>query len=240
MKILGVNYNNITVYEALEQIDKFWNNDKKVNIFFLNADCLFKAQQDSEYRSILNAVDLLLSDGIGLSFATRILGSKMKDNCNGSDLSPLLLLKAAENGHKVFFLGGEDGVAEKAADNIKKKMPNIQIVGTYSGYFESNDKIINKINNSGADILFVAMGVPLQEKWIYKNRQILRPKLCLGVGALFDYLSGHVKRAPKIVQVFHLEWFWRILMEPKRLWKRYLVDDMVLFWLVLKQRLGKL
>ena len=240
MRTLNVKYNNITLETAIEQALSLVENQNKANVFFLNIDCLCKAQKDEKYRNILNSADLVFPDGIGLRLATWLLGGRMKENCNGSNFSPLFMARAAEKGHKIFFLGGRDGVAERAAEVMRKKVPKIQILGTHSGYFNSDEEVIEKINKSEADILFVAMGVPLQEKWIVQNRGRLNPKLCLGVGALFDYLSGRIKRAPKWMQKAGLEWFWRLIMEPKRLWKRYLIDDPVFFWLVLKQKLGLL
>jgi N-acetylglucosaminyldiphosphoundecaprenol N-acetyl-beta-D-mannosaminyltransferase len=240
MKILGVNYDNITLAEALDRACSLLRDNNKSNIFFLNADCLYKAQKDSSYREILNSADLVLPDGIGLRLATKMLGGRMKDNCNGTDFSPLFMQRAAKEGYKIFFLGGKDGVAEKAAENIRKKIPGIQIVGVHFGYFDNDGLLINTINNSRADILFVSLGVPFQEKWIYKNRNALNPKVCLGVGALLDYLSERIARAPKLMRAVHLEWLWRIGVEPKRMFKRYIIDGLKFFGIILKQKYNSL
>ncbi|MBL8013504.1 MAG: WecB/TagA/CpsF family glycosyltransferase [Candidatus Omnitrophica bacterium] len=224
MQLLGVKYDNLSVDEALFEIFSLLEKMDKANVFFLNADCLYKAQKDQEYRSILNAAHLLLPDGIGLKLATRIFGGRMKENCNGTDLSPKVLEKAEQLGKSVFFMGGKEGVSAKAADNAKKSFPRLKIVGDASGYFSDTQSMIEKINNSGADILFVALGVPLQEKWIVNNRDRLRPKICFGVGAFLDYLSGTIPRAPSWMRKLHLEWFWRIFIDPKRMFKRYLID----------------
>jgi len=240
MKILNINYDNITKAAALEKAFRLLDSNRKANIFFLNADCLYKAQKDKEYCRILNSADLVLPDGIGLKLTTRFFGRQMRENCNGSDFSPLLLARAAQKGDKVFFLGGREGVADEAMRYVMKKIPGIQIVGSHPGYIENHQAVIDKINNSGADILFVAMGVPLQEKWIVRHREKIKPRLCLGVGALLDFLSGRIKRAPRILRMIHLEWAWRILMEPRRLWKRYLVNDLKVFWLVLKRKISSL
>lgn len=226
ISLLNVKYFNLNKELALQEIIKFLRQNKKINVFFLNIDCLYKAQKDEEYRGILNSADLVLPDGIGLRILTRLYGKRMKENCNGTDFSPLLMKELARLGCRVYFLGGKKGVAEKAAQNIKRKIPNLQIVGIHHGYFEDDDEVINEINSSQADVLFVGMGVPKQEKWIFRNREKLNPKICIGVGALFNYLSGYIPRAPKFLQKIGLEWFWRVLTEPKRLWKRYLVDDM--------------
>ncbi len=237
MQILDCKYNNITINEALGQSLELLQIQSKSKIFFLNADCIYKAQHDIEYRNILNSAELILPDGIGVKLITRLFGWRMKDNCNGTDFSPLFMAKAAQHNYKIFFLGAKEGIAEKAAHNVSKHVPAIQIVGAQSGYFANNEAVIEKINSSKADILFVAMGVPLQEKWIYKNLDKLDVRLCLGVGALFDYLSGTLPRAPKFMRIIHLEWLWRISLEPKRMFRRYIIDGSKLFWLILKQKL---
>jgi len=230
----GITYDNITVQVGLFICDKWLSEGIKRNVFFLNADCLYQAQTNIEYRNILNnQCDLLLSDGVGIRLITKYYHSVMNDNCNGSDFSPKLLKASAEKGLGVFLLGGIEGVAEAASHNLKNDIPNLKIVGTNSGYFEDSESVIDKINTSGASILLVGFGVPLQEKWITENRNKLSPTLCLGIGALFDYYSGNVKRAPKIIQKIQLEWFWRMLIDPKRLVKRYLFDGSKLILKVL-------
>ncbi len=236
MEVFDIKYYNLSFNSAIDESLSLLKSDKKSNLFFLNADCLYKSQKDKEYCDILNAADLVLPDGIALALITRVFGGRMKENLNGTDFCPKLMQKAAELGYKMFFLGGREGVALAAAESLRKKIPGIQIAGTHDGYFKDDQVVIDEINASGADILFVAMGVPLQEKWIFKNRAQLNPKLCVGVGALLDYLSGRVTRAPKIFRILRLEWLWRVFMEPKRLFKRYFIDGAKLIFLVLKKR----
>ncbi len=235
-KLLNVHYDNVSFDTALKQCEELLKSHKKSNLFYLNADCLYKSQTDIEYRDILNSAGLVLPDGIALALITRLFGGRMKENLNETDFLPKLMKKAAELGYKMFFLGGREGVALAAAENMMKKVPGIEIVGTHDGYFKDDQTVIDKINASGADILFVAMGVPLQEKRIFKNRERLNPKLCVWVGALLDYLSGRVRRAPKIFRILKLEWFWRVFMEPKRMFKRYFIDGSKLIMLVLKEK----
>lgn len=240
VKILGVPYSNLFLKDALEQIFICLEHKIKFTVLFLNADCLFKAQNDGEYKEILKKAEFILPDGIGLRLAAKFLTSiRIKDNCNGTVLSPLLMKGAANKGYKIFFLGTKEGVAEKAAENIRKEIPGIRIVGTQHGYFRDSEEVIKKINESGADILFVAMGAPLQEKWIARNRASLNTRLCLGVGALFDYLSGQIPRAPRFMQVMHLEWLWRIFIEPRRMFRRYIIDGAKLGRAVFKYKLMK-
>ena len=225
MKILNIKYDNFKLNTALEESLRLSRSNKKSNIFFLNIDCLRQAQKDEEYREIMCSADRVFPDGVGIKVASRIYGGYMKDNCNGTDLSPLLLERFAKRGDKIFLLGGNPGVARQAAVNLRRGMPNIQIVGTHQGYVEEDEAVIDQINESGAEVLFVAMGVPIQEKWIHRNRDRLNPRLCLGVGALFDYLSGTIPRAPGIVRCLRLEWLWRCFVDPRRMIKRYFIDD---------------
>lgn len=239
LKVLKVKYDNVTVEKALEVAVSFLETHPKSSIFFLNLDCLNLAQQDAEYRDILNRASLVLPDGIGLKVVTALFGDRMKDNCNGSDFSPLLMRELAARGYKIFLLGGKEGVAERAAAAMKSRIPGLQIAGTHHGYFRNDEEVIDAINRSGADILFVGLGAPVQEKWIDRHRERLSPKLCLGVGALFDWLSGHKRRSPLLLRKLHLEWFWRILIEPKRMSKRYLVYGVGLLVSVVAYRIVK-
>ncbi|OGX31875.1 MAG: hypothetical protein A2787_01105 [Omnitrophica WOR_2 bacterium RIFCSPHIGHO2_01_FULL_48_9] len=226
MNILGVTYDNLTFQQALERALSFAEKEGKFNVFFLNLDCLRQALEDREYKEVLAASSLLLPDGVGLKLATAMFGGRMRENCNGTDFSPALMEKLAKRNLKIFLMGSKNGVAEMAAENLKRKIKNIQIVGAVSGFFTDDEKIISAINASGADVLFVAMGVPRQERWIHMNRASLNPKICLGVGALLDYLSGSLPRAPRGLRSLHLEWLWRIGLEPGRMFKRYILDGM--------------
>lgn len=221
--VAGVRYDNLAVGRALERAVALAQGGSAAALFFLNADCLRLAQTDGEYREALRAAALVLPDGIGIRLATRFAGETMSANCNGTDFSPLLLQELAKRGHGCFFLGGKEGVAARAARRAAAAIPGLRIVGTHSGYFAADAPIVGTINASAASVLFVAMGAPLQEKWIARNREALRPTLCLGVGALFDYLSGSTPRAPRLLRALCLEWAWRVALEPRRLVSRYLV-----------------
>lgn len=226
MNLLNVRYDNLTVPEALDRMCALMEQPVPSDVFFLNLDCLRISHYDAEYCDILRRASMVLSDGIGLRIATILFGGRMRGNCNGTDLSPLFLRAAAEKGYKVFFLGGVEGVAIRAAENLQKTIPSLRIVGTRAGYLGEEADVIRAINESGADILLVAMGVPLQEKWIMKHRNRLNAKLCMGVGGLFDWLSGRKKRAPKILREMNLEWLWRIMIDFRRMFKRYVLHDL--------------
>ncbi len=237
MKLLNVRYDNLTVNDALAAVFNLLEVKDKADIFFLNTNCLYIAQHDESYCAILNKADLLLPDGVGLRVATRLFGGEMKEDCNGTDISPKIIEQASQRGLKIFFLGGRDGVARKAAQNIQRKNPAVKIVGTEAGYFENDLDVIARINAAAPDILFVARGVPLQEKWIAQNRHLLNVRLCLGVGALLDYLAEVIPRAPKRMRKMHLEWLWRILIDPRRMFKRYVIDGSRFCFYLICQRI---
>ncbi len=236
VSVMNVHYNNMKFHEAVAVTNLNLDKAIRMNIFFLNADCVYKAQKDVEYRDILRSSEWVLPDGIGLKLISKLFGYKMLDNCNGTEFSPVVLQLAAQKGLSVYFLGSKEGVAQKAAEAARRKFQGVKIAGYHSGFFHNDDQVIDDINKSGADILFVGMGAPLQEKWIVTHRQQLRPRLCLGVGAYLNFLSGQLIRAPKWMISLHLEWFWRVLVEPRRMFKRYFIDGARLFFLVFKYR----
>ncbi|MBN9886201.1 WecB/TagA/CpsF family glycosyltransferase [Salipiger abyssi] len=197
------------------------------SVFFLNAHCANLRAGNREYADALTRADMVLPDGIGVELAARMTGGGLTENLNGTDFTPALLRQAARHGMSVFLFGAQPGTAEKAALTLAAKIPGLRIAGTLDGYEGAADPeaAIARINTSGADILLVAMGVPMQELWIDRHLPELRPRLVLGVGALFDFLAGNVRRAPAAVRKARLEWGWRLMQEPRRLAKRYLIGN---------------
>lgn len=213
--------------------NNLFNADKPHTIFFLNAHCFNIAQKNLKYRKALNNSDLLLNDGIGIKLASYLAGVKIMENLNGTDLIPEILSLAANNRKKVFFLGGKDGVAEKASQMIKDRMPEIQITGCLSGYFSNKEEneVLEKVNNSGAELLVLGMGVPKQELWASVNKEKLENiKIIIAGGAILDFLSGRVKRAPLWMRKMNMEWVFRLISEPVRLWKRYIIGNVLFFF----------
>ena len=197
---------------------------KRTTVNFVNAHCVNVERKDYSYREALQASDLLLPDGVGLEIAAKLCGKEFDENLNGTDLFPELCREAEGEGVSMFFLGGEPGIARAAAGWAKNRCPALRIAGTHSGFFnhEEEDALIERINNARVGILLVGMGVPLQEKWIARNRHRLDVSVVMGVGGLFDYYSGRIPRAPKIIRACKSEWMWRLAMEPRRMAKRYL------------------
>jgi N-acetylglucosaminyldiphosphoundecaprenol N-acetyl-beta-D-mannosaminyltransferase len=227
LNLFGITLANLTMIQAVTRIEEAVKNEQTEAIFFVNPDCLNKTVTDSTYRKILQKADQIFPDGIGLTIAAKIMGSPLEENVNGTDMLPFLCEMAAGNGYSLFLLGAKPGVAEIMAENLQSRF-QVSIAGTHHGYFDhpkESDALVEKINQSGADIVLVAFGAPLQEKWISAHKQELKPHVLLGVGGLFDFFSGRTKRAPRWLREIGLEWGYRILQEPGRMWQRYVIGN---------------
>ena len=224
--------------EVLALLSKDIDSGRSIELFFLNAHCFNLAQKDREYFDILNSCDYLLNDGIGIKIASKIEKLVLKKNLNGTDFIPEIAEMASKKGYKIFLLGAKDGIAEEAAVKLKEKFEGLQIAGVHSGY-GLDDSVLELINNSKADILIAGMGVPMQEKWIRENKSKLGSvKLFVGGGAILDFLSQRIRRAPLFMRKFGLEWVFRLCLEPGRLWRRYLVGNFLFFYYMLVLKLG--
>ena len=224
--------------EVLALLSKDIDSGRSIELFFLNAHCFNLAQKDREYFDILNSCDYLLNDGIGIKIASKIEKLVLKKNLNGTDFIPEIAEMAAKKGCKIFLLGAKDGIAEEAAVKLKEKFEGLQIAGVHSGY-GLDESVLEMINNSKADILIAGMGVPMQEKWIRENKSKLGSvKLFVGGGAILDFLSQRIRRAPLFMRKFGLEWVFRLCLEPGRLWRRYLVGNFLFFYYILVLKLG--
>jgi len=195
---------------------------RRVN--FMNAHCFNVMSRDRRYAAAVNSADFLLPDGIGVALAAKMTGHDLANNLNGTDFVPALLEGAAKLGKSVYLFGGTPGTADKAAHNLIRKIPGLQIAGTRDGFAQAqNDAaVVGDINASGADIVLVALGVPMQELWLHRNAPYLDAELTMGVGAALDFLAGNVARAPAWIRKAKCEWVWRLAQEPRRLAKRYL------------------
>ena len=242
VKIAGIKIDNVTMEESIRFIDQCIRKKSSVHIVTPNVDHIVRLQRDKEFQEIYKKADLVLADGMPLLWAAKFLGMPFKEKISGSDLFPKLCQNAADQGHRLFLLGGRSGAVEKCSEILKENYPNIHISGVYSPAFGfendecENEKIIKLIKKSNPDILCVGLGSPKQEKWIYRHRNDLNVPVAIGIGITFEYTAGIVKRAPTWMQQNGLEWLWRLLMEPSRLWKRYLVDDLPFFYLIVKQK----
>jgi exopolysaccharide biosynthesis WecB/TagA/CpsF family protein len=200
---------------------------RRGRLAFVNAHCGNVRARDTAYADALATADLLLPDGVGMEIAARMTGQRLRENLNGTDFTPALLREAARRGLGVFLLGARPGVASAAADALCRAISGLRIVGTRDGYDGMRDETtaIAEINAARPDIVLVALGVPFQDVWLARNAHRLNARVTMGVGALFDFLAGRVRRAPRPIRRARLEWAWRLALEPRRLASRYLVGN---------------
>lgn len=224
---------------ALSKCEAFYSQPGCRSLFYVNAHCFNLAWKNLEYQTALKQADLVLNDGIGISIGAKWAGIRLKANMNGTDFSPEMLKQAIHLGKKVFLLGGSEGVAEIAAQKISGQIAGIQIVGYHSGFFDFNhcEELIEEINQSGAELILVGMGVPRQELWIsrYKH-QFTHIKIAAAVGAYLDFAAGKVTRAPLWVRKIYLEWLFRLAQEPVRLFRRYVIGNIRFFLILLRAK----
>jgi len=220
--ILGIPVDKITEKESLERIIDFINEKKFHLIVTINSENATKALENKIFLDVIKNADLVIPDGIGIIFASKILGDKLPERIPGIDLSYKLLEISNEKGYKIVLIGGKEGVAEGAKENLKKIFPNLNIAMTYNGYFNEDEerKIVDEIQKIEPDILLVGMGSGKQEIWIWNNREKFKNiGVCIGVGGTLDIWAGKKKRAPKLVQNLGLEWLYRVIIEPKRIFR---------------------
>ncbi len=196
-------------------------------VVFVNAHCVNVAVADDSMRRALRGADLIYADGVGMAMAARLQGRHLKHNVNGTDLFPCLCRHAAHAGVPIALLGAEPGVAEVCAAAARREHPGLRVVWCHHGYFDPRDSasVIAELNRSGAGVLLVAMGVPRQERWIMEHADEIEVPVVMGVGGLFDFVSGRVPRAPKAVRRLRLEWLFRLSVEPRRLFGRYVLGN---------------
>lgn len=237
ISLFGIRFRNMRMSEAVELIEDTIINKIRKKIFFINPDCLNKTFSDDEYSSILKQGDVVLPDGSGLNLACKIIGKPLLENVNGTDMFPFICRLSSEKKYSLYLLGAKPGVAEAVKKNLELKYPGIAISGARDGYFDmgkDSKSVIEEINRVNPDILFVAFGAPVQEKWITEHFDQLKANVCIGVGGLFDFYSGRIPRAPKWMREFGLEWIFRLMQEPVRMWKRYIIGNPVFVFRVIK------
>ncbi len=219
INILGTEVDNVTHEEAVQKIMDMLYESGNHAVFTPNSEILLLAYKDPEFCDILNSADLLTADGIGVVYASKILNNPLPERVAGFDMASNLVDIIAETGHRLYLFGGKPGVAEQAEKNLKEKYPLINIVGTHNGYFapEEVDSIIDDINKSRADLVFVCLGAPTQEKWIFNNKHKLNCHVMMGIGGSLDVFAGVAERAPEIWCDLGLEWLYRLIKEPRRI-----------------------
>jgi len=209
-------------------------NKQKTFCVAINPEKVYCAMYDTTVATALAGAELCICDGIGITLAAALLHGKIVRRCTDNLLDTLIKI-AAMNGWRVFFLGASADSNNQACTNFLKRYPNLQIVGHRDGYFKNSQEVIHQINESRAELLFVAMGSPKQELWISRHRHEISPYFCMGIGGALDVVSGKVKRAPKILRKIGLEFLYRLITQPKRFVRQLALPKFVL--MVLKERL---
>lgn len=235
VSVLGVKIDALSLSQLLSEIQSFILHKNGVVISYVNMHAVNIAYSLPWFRRFLNQSELTFCDGVGLKLAARLTGQHIRHRFTPPDFMEHICEGAVKFGWKMYFLGAKPGVAQRAADRLIDKFPGLQIK-TQHGYFDKiadsfeNRRIIEQINEFHPQILVLGLGMPLQEKWILENINSLDVKVAFPAGALFDYLSGELSRAPRWMTDNGLEWLGRLLVEPSRLWKRYVLGNPVFFW----------
>jgi N-acetylglucosaminyldiphosphoundecaprenol N-acetyl-beta-D-mannosaminyltransferase len=233
-------FDDVTMAEALARIEALVRARRPAYVVTPNVDHVVRCRRDPEYADIVRAADLVLVDGQPLVWLARLAGRRLRERVAGSDLFPRLCAHAAAAGLRVFFMGGEPGVADEARRVLSARYPGLQVVGTHCppmGFERdpaANAAAVAAVRAARPDIVFVGLGSPKQERWIVAHQAEYGPAVSLGVGISFSFVTGHVRRAPRWMQRCGLEWFHRLCMEPRRLWRRYLVNGWGFLPLVLR------
>lgn len=236
LTLMGVPIYDVTMDETLDWVSRWIEQGEPHQISTVNPEFLVRARTDPDFRATLSRAALCIPDGIGLLWATRMRGRRLRERVAGSDLVPNLAEVAAERGWRIFFLGAAPGVAETTAEILTARHPDLQVAGCYAGSPDPAEEagITSRIRSTGADVLLVAYGAPKQDLWLARNLAKTGAAVGIGVGGSFDFIAGVARRAPPWVQRLGLEWLHRLVLEPWR-WRRQLTLPYFV-WLVLLRR----
>lgn len=240
--MLNTFVDNLSMKDTLQIIKTTIKNKKQLHHTVVNAGKIVALQKDLELRKSVNEADIINADGQAVVWAAKFLGKPIKERVAGIDLMENLVLEAYKNNHKVFFFGAKEEVVKRVVEIYTQKYSSDIIAGYRNGYFDKNEEtsIAQEIADSKANILFVAISSPTKENFLYHNKDVLsKVNFTMGVGGSFDVVAGLVKRAPVWMQNIGLEWFYRFVQEPKRMWKRYLVGNSKFIFLVFKEKFTK-
>jgi len=225
--LLDIKFDNLRLAQILKNFIITMETKSKKTVSFINADCLNKTVVNPNYKKTLQQSDYILPDGSGINMACNIINNPLRENLNGTDLFPSICSLAQQHSYSIYLLGAKEGVAKKVKEELLLKYSSLNIVGYHDGYtpYKDMQTLIEDINNSGANILLVALGAPMQEVFIQKYKNKINVNLFLGVGGLFDFYSNRIKRAPLFLRELGFEWVYRMMQEPQRMWKRYILGN---------------
>lgn len=243
--VLGVGVDPVTVEKLHAEMGEMIRDGRHALVLNANVHCLNLAHGDPALRSFLNQAEVVFCDGAGVMLAARLLGRRIPERITYADWTWRLADYAAAEGFTLYLLGARPGVAEKAAEKLRERYPALKISGIHHGYFDrsagspENEAVIREINAAAPDILLVGFGMPLQERWLMENWHRIDANVALTGGAVFDYVSGELRRGPRVLTYNGFEWLARLLVEPRRLWRRYVIGNPIFLLRVLRQRLGR-
>lgn len=237
IEMMGCQIDNLSMEETLHTIEKFIQSGRPHQHVVVNVDKLVKASRDVELRRIINECPLINVDGMPVVWASRLLGKPLKERVAGVDLFESLMKRSAEKSWRVYLLGAREEVVLGVKQIYMRRYPGLTVAGYRNGYWkpEEEAEVVEQIKAAQADLLFVAISSPMKEHFLGRYQAEMKIPFAMGVGGTFDVAVGKVKRAPVWMQGAGLEWFYRFLQEPRRMFKRYFVDDMFFFWLLLKE-----
>ncbi|WP_313174670.1 WecB/TagA/CpsF family glycosyltransferase [Massilia sp.] len=239
--MMGCRIDNLSMEETLVRIEEFIRSGQPHQHVVVNVDKLVKASRDPDLRRIVNDCALVNADGMPVVWASRLLGKPLKERVAGIDLFEALMRRAGEKGWRVFLLGAREEVVAAVADTYRRRYPELTIAGWRNGYWTDAEEaqVAEQVRASGADLLFVAISSPKKEQFLGRWQGEMKIPFAMGVGGTFDVAIGRVRRAPRWMQRAGLEWFYRFLQEPRRMFRRYFIDDMAFVWLFIKEAAGQ-
>lgn len=238
--IFNIKIDNISMKECISKLDNLINDGKYHYVVTPNVDHIVKLQNDDYFLEVYKKADIVVADGMPIIWYSKLIKRPIIEKISGSDLFPKVCELCSNKGYTIFLLGAADGIAEIAKKKLENKYKGLRIIGTYSPKYGFEDdineikNIINIINKNKPDILAVGLGAPKQEKFIYKYREELKVPVSLAIGATIDFEAGNIKRAPRWMQKIGMEWFYRLIKEPKRMYKRYIIEDRKFFKIAFK------
>lgn len=246
VNILGVHFSNLDEPELIGLLDERITEAQKTQVCFVPTNSILAARKSKFVMDVYNSADVVMCDGVPVQWASRMFGTPLKQRLTGFDFFPHFIQHCAQKKYSVYFLGAKDGVAKKLATQYQSRYPGISVAGYYTPPFaaafsdDQNKAMLSAINAAKPDVLFVSLTAPKQDIWIHQHLKHLNVKLAIGVGAAFDSEAGSLKRAPIFMQQMGLEWFYRFLQEPGRMFRRYFIEAPIFVPLVIFQFLSTL